>query len=66
MKNNQQPTSALQAKVKQFIQYVSMEKGLSDNTTLSYTHDLKQYSEFLAIRNVSDFKNVKSEDISNF
>ena len=66
MKNNQQPASALQAKVKQFIQYVSMEKGLSDNTTLSYTHDLKQYSEFLAIRNVSDFKNVKSEDISNF
>ncbi len=50
----------------QFIHYIALEKGLSDNTKNSYEHDLLCFSEFLQTQNISKFSNVKTKNITDF
>jgi integrase/recombinase XerD len=56
----------MKKELNRFLHYVSLEKGLSDNTKLSYESDLNRYAEFLASRNINKFRDAQSEDISDF
>jgi integrase/recombinase XerD len=49
--------------VTRFLQYLRIEKGLSDNTLASYTHDLAMYCEHLGNTSVID---AQSAEISTF
>lgn len=52
--------------IKQFIEYISLEKGLSDNTKASYKNDLKNLAEFLASMELERFEDVVKEDLIAF
>jgi len=51
--------------IRLFIQYLSVEKGLSLNTQQSYYHDLTKFSFFLKKEKISWFA-VKEEDLIKF
>ncbi len=51
---------------KQFLTFITYEKGLSRNTILSYSIDLRHYFEYLAYRDISNLSNVSSDIISDF
>ncbi len=52
--------------IKQFIEYVTLEKGLSHNTKVSYTNDLKNLAEYLASMELDTFEDVVKEDLIAF
>ena len=51
--------------LKEFTAYLSVEKGLSRNTILAYTSDLKKYISYLHKVNIQ-FNNVKHNDLTEF
>lgn len=55
----------MQDLITEFLNYISLERGLSQNTFLAYKRDLERYSSFLAKKNKS-FEEIKSEDITTF
>jgi integrase/recombinase XerD len=40
--------AAFQAELKQYLQFVKLEKGLSENSVLSYQNDLERYLKFIS------------------
>jgi len=52
--------------IEEFINYLSVERGLADNTLLAYRQDLKKYSSRLAKNGIKDVKQVKREHITDF
>lgn len=42
------------------------EKGMSDSTVSSYITDLKNFSEYLNIKNISNYENASSKDIDAY
>jgi len=50
----------------QFIHYISLERGLSDNTKVSYEHDLLSFAEYLHSQNISKFSKTKTNNITDF
>lgn len=46
---------ALTRDVRQFLQYIRLERGLADTTLKAYEHDVRQYAEYLAGRDLSSF-----------
>lgn len=52
--------------IKKFINFLRLEKGLSDNTVNSYTNDLNQVAQFLTTKNINSFKNCEKKDIYEF
>jgi integrase/recombinase XerD len=52
--------------IQQFLQYLTVEKGLSSNTIESYGADLKRYSEFLKAKALSRLEDVGRRDILDF
>lgn len=51
--------------IKEFQDYLLMERGLSENSIFSYSYDLKKFHSYIT-RHKKDFLEVKTEDISNF
>lgn len=49
-----------------FMEYLSVEKGLSDNTLASYELDLKKYFTFLKKKKNPDVKAINKQDILSF
>ena len=49
-----------------FLEFIKIEKGLSENTYISYKNDLDIYYEYLVANKIFDINNVKSKDIINF
>jgi|LSQX01.2.fsa_nt_gb integrase/recombinase XerD len=49
-----------------FLEYLSLERGLSLNTIISYRYDLCKYYEFIVIKNKLSFKTVDREAISQY
>ncbi len=49
-----------------YLHFITLEKGLSDNTKQSYFHDLKSYAEFLNESGLASFDKAKHDDISRF
>jgi len=52
--------------VESFINYLIAECGLSKNTVLSYSHDLRIFTTFLLSKKISDFNNVRPDMITSF
>jgi integrase/recombinase XerD len=56
----------IRRELNQFIQYISFEKGLSENTKISYLHDLEQYAEYLNSKGIKSYGNAESNHITGF
>ena len=56
----------LQAGVEQYLTYLRVEKGSSDNTVLSYTRDLRRYSAYLATRGIIAPERIRTADVRAF
>ena len=52
--------------MKDFLNYCTLDKGLSDKTILSYSNDLKVYQKYLESVNITDVKNIDVDDVENF
>jgi integrase/recombinase XerD len=50
----------------EFLNYLTVERGLSNNTLRAYQRDLNKYIDFLRQRGIRSFEKVKREDINNF
>ncbi|MBW1997911.1 MAG: site-specific tyrosine recombinase XerD [Deltaproteobacteria bacterium] len=51
--------------VDQFIQYLKLERGLSENTVISYSRDLLRFCRYLEERKLSPLR-VKQEDVMDY
>lgn len=56
----------MKASIDQFLDYLSLERGLSKNTLAAYARDLNKFTVFLKRRHVLSFKDVKKSDITDF
>ncbi|MGB2705313.1 MAG: site-specific tyrosine recombinase XerD [Candidatus Omnitrophota bacterium] len=52
--------------VDQFLDYLSVERGLSQNTVKSYRHDLARFTEYLASRRIGKIKEATRRDVSKY
>lgn len=62
---NQTP-SLFEKQLKLFSNFLTFEKGLSENTLLSYKNDIKNYLSYLVEKNIFEFRNITHHHISNF
>ncbi|MEW6101052.1 MAG: site-specific tyrosine recombinase XerD, partial [Candidatus Omnitrophota bacterium] len=49
-----------------FLDYLSVERGLSNNTIISYKEDLKNYLDFLSRNHIDEVSKINKADITNF
>jgi integrase/recombinase XerD len=59
-------TGKMENELKKFLFFISLEKGLAENTSISYEHDLKVYASFLLAKNLSSFRAVQTSNLSEF
>lgn len=59
-------SAQLSAHVKDFINYLSVEKQLAQNSLLAYESDLKHYVAFLESKRIKDFNQVDRNHITQF
>jgi integrase/recombinase XerD len=52
--------------IKQFLNYLNFEKGLSENTLVSYKNDIRNYLIFITANNINETRNITHHHISNF
>ncbi len=52
--------------VKNFIFYLSVEKGLAQNTLDSYQRDLKKFTQYLKQHNIADVEAITRRIVSNY
>ena len=50
----------------EFLNYCSIDKGLSDNTNISYKTDLELYLGFLKEKGINSLEDIKSSDIESY
>lgn len=50
----------------EFLNYCSIDKGLSDNTSISYKTDLELYLSFIKEKGINSLKDIKSSDIESY
>jgi len=56
----------MQGKVEEFLHYLTIERGLSHNTIISYRSDLSRFVNYLKKKKVTGFKGVKQGHITDF
>ena len=52
--------------IDEFMNYLSVERGLAKNTLLAYRRDLEKYIDFLTQKNITATNKVNREHVSNF
>lgn len=52
--------------VEEFLNYLSIERGLSKNTISSYRTDLVHFMAYLESKGISDIERIKRQDITNY
>ena len=52
--------------IDEFMDYLSVERGLAKNTLLAYRRDLDKYIGYLSQKGIDTAKQVKQEHVSNF
>lgn len=52
--------------INEFLIFIKLEKGLSQNTKVSYEHNIISYCEFLANKQITNFKDVQESTIFKF
>ncbi len=50
----------------EFMNYISVERGLAKNTLLAYQRDLVKYTDYLSLQGIKNASQVKREQVSNF
>jgi integrase/recombinase XerD len=60
------PVVAVTDAVRQYLQYLTVERGLAANTIESYERDLGRYAGLLAAQGKSDLDEVREADVSGF
>ena len=50
----------------EFLNYCSIDKGLSSNTNISYKTDLELYLKFLTEKGINTLEDIKSSDIESY
>ncbi|UCD55481.1 MAG: site-specific tyrosine recombinase XerD [Candidatus Omnitrophota bacterium] len=50
----------------QFLDYLSIERGLSRNTINAYRQDLKKFMEYVGSRDIEKIKKITKQDISRY
>lgn len=59
--------AAFETELKQYIQFIKLEKGLTENSTLSYENDLKRYFSFISQQlKVKDLAGITLGHIEQF
>ncbi|MFN8361331.1 MAG: site-specific tyrosine recombinase XerD [Candidatus Kapaibacterium sp.] len=56
----------LQRELSQFKQYISFERGLSENSVAAYSQDTERFAEFLMTKEMTTFSRAQSEDVMAF
>jgi integrase/recombinase XerD len=56
----------MKAFIDDFMNYISVERGLAKNTLLAYRRDLNKYIDFLAPKGIKTASQVSREHVSNF
>ena len=56
----------MEQEINDFLEFIKIEKGLSENTYISYKNDLDIYYDYLIKHNINNIDNIKSKDIINF
>jgi len=56
----------LKNELKEFLNFIKLEKGLAQNTIISYNNDLKNYAEFISDKKCSSINEVSLEVLSDF
>jgi integrase/recombinase XerD len=64
--NNTLKSNSFIRELNSFISYITLERGLSKNTELSYKNDLERYAEFLLTKNLQRFSKSSAAHISEF
>jgi integrase/recombinase XerD len=54
------------AAARRFLDHLTVERGLSDNTLAAYRHDLARYTAFLSRRGVTDVATVDAKTVRSF
>ena len=49
-----------------FLDYLRVERGLSDNTLISYANDLKRYSNYLSSLGITSVSDIQKRHITQF
>ncbi len=58
---------AFERELKQYLQFVKLEKGLSENSVVSYQNDLERYLDFIAKElNIRDLGGITHSHIEQF
>jgi integrase/recombinase XerD len=52
--------------IDEFMNYISVERGLAKNTTLAYRRDLDKYIDYLSQKGIKTTAQVNREHVSNF
>ncbi|MFC1630993.1 site-specific tyrosine recombinase XerD [Candidatus Omnitrophota bacterium] len=52
--------------VEEFLSYLSVERGLAENTISAYRRDLSKYSQYVEKNNKGSLNNINRRDITNF
>ncbi len=56
----------LELAIEDYINYCTIEKGLSDNTIKAYYYDLVEYKEYLLTKNINDISDIKTNNIKEY
>jgi len=56
----------MEAWIKEFLNYLTVERGLSPNTIYSYGEDLRKFDAYMKENGVKDINQVKKNDITGF
>ncbi len=56
----------MKAFIDEFMNYLSVERGLASNTLLAYRRDLDKYTDYLSQKGIKSSEKVSREHISNF
>ena len=52
--------------IAQFLDYLSLERGLSKNTLISYERDLVKFSDYMKKKGIASFGEVKKSNVTDF
>lgn len=59
-------SSLMKELIETFLDYLSVERGLSNNTISSYRRDLDKYAAYLEDKKINSLLEAKRDDITNF
>ena len=64
--SSERPATPLDRALGTYLDHLTVERGLSTNTLLSYRRDLRRYLEFLSARGIADPGEVSESDVDAF